>query len=400
VKRYVTLFLMLLNLSAAFAQLNTFYVTPISTNAGYVAAQDSHLVALNPAVTSNNLLLVFIDGSGSKTKDYTFFPKLAASLGYHVVSVAYPNSPTIGSVCAASADSMCYDNYRQEVCYGTPVSSSIAVDSLNSIHNRLVNLLTYLSTTYPSDGWGQFVTTNDVNWSSVVTSGHSQGSGHALYFAKTKAIHRVIMFAGVDDYSVRFNKPPHWVYSPSVTPPQNIYSFLHLQDDVEPYPHEYESLKAIGLVNGVDDSTIVDNKTTPYNNSHCLYTNVTPPHAGIASAYHDAPVVDYFTSVNGTQLLYNPVWTYMLTTAQTTGIAEALTNAEELTVYPNPASSEISWSLPSLLPADVEVFSLQGASVEKVKGQTHMDISALPAGVYLLTISQGNGVFHSRLIKN
>src|ERR1700756_1475565 len=137
----------------SFAQLNTFYVKPHVIDTAYLTAQDSHYVALSASATSNNLLLVFLDGSGSNTKDYTDIPKLAASLGYHVVSIAYPNSPTVGSLCDSSTDSLCFDKVRQEICYGTPVSSSVSVDTLNSINIRLTKLLHYLSATYPAKGW-------------------------------------------------------------------------------------------------------------------------------------------------------------------------------------------------------------------------------------------------------
>ncbi|HTA61940.1 MAG TPA: T9SS type A sorting domain-containing protein [Bacteroidia bacterium] len=376
-----------------FAQLSTFYVKPHLVDTAYVAAQDSHYVALNTSITSNNLLLVFIDGSGSNTKDYTFFPKLAASLGYHVVSIAYPNSPTVGSLCDASTDSLCFDKVRQEICYGTPVSNSVSVDTLNSINTRLVKLLQYLAVIYPSGNWGQFLSANNqVVWSNVVTSGHSQGSGHAMYLAKTQSVHRVIMFSGVDDYSTHFNKSAHWLFNTSLTPISNIYSFLHLQDDVEPYKYEYKNLKALGLFANGDDSTDVDIVATPYNNSHCLYTNVTPPHSTIPSAYHDATAVDYFTPVNGTQLLYNPVWTYMLTSISSTGINQIETNANQLKIYPNPASNEIFISSDKESIKNITITNLLGQFVineNDIMSQSNnlfkINLKNIPSGVYFIT---------------
>ena len=261
-----------------------------------------------------------------------------------MVSIAYPNSPTVGSLCDASSDSLCFDKVRQEICYGTPVSTLVSVDTFNCINTRLVKLLQFLLTTYPTDGWGQFLTGNIVTWNTIVTSGHSQGSGHAMYLAKTQAVNRVAMFSGVDDFSTHFNKPAHWIYNSGLTPISSIYSFLHLQDDVEPYPHEYSNMQALGLMSTGDDSTIVDNKTIPYNNSHCLYTNVTPPHVSIPSSYHDATVVDYFTPLSGSIPLYTPVWTYMLTTGSTSSINQLVQINNTLLVYPNPGRDKITLS--------------------------------------------------------
>ncbi|HKC68513.1 MAG TPA: T9SS type A sorting domain-containing protein [Bacteroidia bacterium] len=386
----------------SFAQLNTFYVKPHVIDTAYLTAQDSHYVALSASATSNNLLLVFLDGSGSNTKDYTDIPKLAASLGYHVVSIAYPNSPTVGSLCDSSTDSLCFDKVRQEICYGTPVSSSVSVDTLNSINIRLTKLLQYLSATYPANGWNQFLSNNNVVWSSVVTSGHSQGSGHAMYLAKTQSVHRVIMFSGVDDYSLHFNKSAHWLFNTSLTPTAGIYSFLHLQDDVEPYKYEYKNLQTLGLMANGDDSTNVDNLSTPYNNSHCLYTNATPSHSTIPSAYHDATAVDYFTPVNGTQLLFNPVWTYMLTALSTTDINQVETSNNQINIYPNPAANKVFILSDKNVSSNFTLTNLLGQVVLNQTDITSLsnnvytiNIQSLPAGVYF--INTGN--YYHKLIK-
>ena len=387
-----------------FAQLNTFYVQPHVIDTGYVAAQDSHYVALNKSVISNHLLLVFFDGSGSNTKDYLLFPKLAANLGYHTISLSYPNSPTVGSLCDASTDSLCFDQVRQEICYGTPVSTKVSVDTFNCIYTRLTKLLQYLAANYPTDGWEQFISNNNPVWSNIVTSGHSQGAGHAMYLAKTQNVHRVVMFSGVDDFSTHFNKAAHWIYNPGITPISNVYSFLHLQDDIESYPHEYQVIQALGMFSGGDDSTDVDNKTTPYTNSHCLYTNITPSHVTIPSSYHDATVVDYFTPLTGLQPLYSPVWTYMLTAINSTGIQQvSISNNYPVVVYPNPAATEIF----------VYTANTQGTTTLKISntlGQTVIpainftllsanilkaDVSNLPAGIYFLM----EGTYSHKFIK-
>ena len=376
-----------------FAQLNTFYVKPHAIDTGYLAAQDSHYVALNKAVNTNNLLLLLFDGSGSNTKDYLLFPNLAANLGYHVVSLAYPNSPTVGSLCDASSDSLCFDQVRQEICYGTPVSTKVSVDTFNCIYTRLTKLLQYLSATYPGDGWGQFISNNNPVWSSIVTSGHSQGAGHALYLAKTQNVHKVAMFSGVDDFSTHFNKAAHWIYGASVTPVNKIYSFLHLQDDVESYPHEYQNILALGMFAGGDDSTLVDTKTSPYSNSHCLYTNITPPHATIPSAYHDATVVDYFTPLNGAQPLYKPVWTYMLTdNSNSAGIQQMPGVKEPFEIYPNPVADAIFINRRADIGVSFKVVNTFGQTIldnnnfeAQVGFLFKANVSNLVPGVYFIT---------------
>ena len=89
---------------------------------------------------------------------------------------------------ANDPDPLVFDKYRQEACFGTPVSDDVAIDSLNSIHTRAVNLLLYLDLTYPADNWGQYLATSvTLDWSRIIVGGHSQGSGHACYLAKQLA---------------------------------------------------------------------------------------------------------------------------------------------------------------------------------------------------------------------
>ena len=80
---------------------------------------------------------------------------------------------------------MAFNKYRQEVCYGTPLSIEVAVDTLNSIYTRTVKLLNYLNITYPTQNWNQYlINPTTLDWSKITVGGHSQGGGHACYFAK------------------------------------------------------------------------------------------------------------------------------------------------------------------------------------------------------------------------
>src|ERR1700741_47470 len=144
-KHILLIFFLLCIKLTGFSQLSAFYVYPNATDNNYTMAQDSHYVALNNSVVSNGKLFVFIGGTGSLTKHYKHLPQLAANMGYHAVSISYPNFPSISASCGGSANSNCYEDFRQEVCYGTPLSSSVSVDTFNCIYTRLVKLLNYLA---------------------------------------------------------------------------------------------------------------------------------------------------------------------------------------------------------------------------------------------------------------
>jgi len=396
--KHILFTLLLLPALGARAQVTSFYVAPHAMDTAYTTAQDSSYVCIDASVASNGKLLIFLDGSGSNTKDYTYYPQLAAALGYHCISVAYPNSPTVGSLCSASSDSLCYDKVRQEICYGTDASTLVSVDTFNSIYTRTVKLLQYLAATYPSAGWDAFLSGGVPVWASIVMSGHSQGSGHALYFAKTHPVYRVVMFSGADDYSAWYSAPAHWIHNASATPVSSYYSFLHLQDDVVPYSEEFAIVQALGMTASGDDSTLVDHISFPYLNSHCLYTDATPNHVSIASSYHDATVVDFFTPLGGSGYLFDSVWYYTLQIPATTGI-ESPSQQPAFSLYPVPARDVINLLPQSTGAGRVQITDLSGRvliSVSAVfqKGSPMaMGIASLPPGAYVIQAQGATRLF-------
>jgi len=93
-------------------------------------------------------------------------------------------------------------------------------------------------------------------------------------------------------------------------------------------------------------------------------------------------------------------------TARTDGSTARLGNgsADQYTLYPNPASSVLSIARP--LNADpeqafsVRVFDLRGSEVKGLSfAEGQLDVSKLRAGIYMLTINDGNTTTHQRFVK-
>lgn len=126
--------------------------------------------------TSNNLnkRFLFLGGTGSSTKSYQTISNFAANLGYDVINLSYPNAVAAASL-SNNSDSLVFDKYRHEVCFGTPLSPQVTVDTLNSIYTRTLNLINYLHTTYPTQNWDQYLTgPTTLNWDKIAVGGHSQ----------------------------------------------------------------------------------------------------------------------------------------------------------------------------------------------------------------------------------
>ena len=175
----IGLFILTLISSLSFAQVTDFYVKPVDTDPGYASDEDSSYVLFNNS-SPNNRLVLFFGGTGSSPDAYGAFLPYCAELGFHVISLSYPNETAAASF-ASSSDLYAFDNYRQERCFGTPVSDAIDVDTFNSIFTRTTKLLNYLDVNYPSDGWDNYLSGTDVDWTNIVVAGHSQGSGHAPF---------------------------------------------------------------------------------------------------------------------------------------------------------------------------------------------------------------------------
>jgi pimeloyl-ACP methyl ester carboxylesterase len=368
-----------------FSQTQTFYVKPIQTDINYSAIEDSNYVVRN--ITTNlNKLVLFIGGSYSSPKDYSLFCQYPASIGFDVISLKYPNNVAAFSA-GTSSDSLVFNKYRQELCFGTPTTTLLAVDTLNSIYTRTLKLIQYLAFTYPSQNWGQYLATpTTLDWSKIIVSGHSQGSGHACYLAKYFPVERLLMFSGPNDYSTYYNRPANWLRQSGITPIIKYFNFLHIQDEIVPFNYQFSNIKALGMLQA-DDTTIVDGLSIPFSNSHCLYTNI--------------PAVSYHNSTIGAYPALPMVWNYMLTANVVSGVKELSENNTPLFIYPNPTNSNFTIEIPiNITSKNILLYDVFGQLLLSKKtdsfSTTDIDLFSYPNGLYFIVV--GNQT--TKIIKN
>lgn len=377
-KNVFTLILLIVT-STCYAQINTFYVQPNEIDINYDTDQDSNLIIRN-TTTNINKLFLFIGGTGSKAFSYKNISNFAGNLGYDVINLSYPNSVAAASL-SNNTDSLAFNKFRQEVCYGTPISDAVTVDSLNSIYTRTVKLLTYLNSTYPTQNWSQYLSNSTtLDWSKIAVGGHSQGGGHASFFAKFHDVERVIMLSSPNDYSDHFSKSANWLREAGATAMNKHFAYLSLLDEMVTFNKQLINLEDLGLY-PLFDSTFVDNASQPYNNSHFLYTTQAP---GLTILHHNSPIK--YSSIN------TSVWEYMLTSTSTADLIEIESN-NDLSIYPNPTSSSVTISSKSNL-------QHKAYTVKNVSGQTilegkvslnpsfSLDFSQLENGIYFLNMDK------------
>ncbi|MBE9511697.1 MAG: T9SS type A sorting domain-containing protein [Bacteroidetes bacterium] len=354
----ITILLLAINLNL-FSQLQTFYVSPNQTDPNYTT-QDSNYIARNTSTQIDKLFL-FFGGSFSSPGNYKFICKVAANLGYNAISLCYPNSVPVYPL-GSTADSLVFDKFRQEICFGTPQSIFVSVDTLNSIYTRILKLIQYLSVTYPSQNWEQYLLSpTTLDWSKIVVSGHSQGSGHSAYLAKFFQVERNVMFSGPNDYSSHYNRSAHWLRQAGVTPTSKQFVFLHLRDEAVPFSQQFENISGMGMLQ-TNDTNIIDNVLPPYSNSHCLYSNIEP---SVSGKYHSSTCVGIYTPMDSGDTVFLPVWQYMLTTSVTTGTINLKAEIPETRIYPNPTTG--IFAIEGEIIKSVEIINITGQTVYKIK---------------------------------
>ena len=387
----ITILFLALNL-ISFSQLQTFYVSPNQTDPNYTL-QDSNYIAINTSIQINKLFL-FLGGTYSSPKHYRFICEVAANLGYDAISLCYPNNVPAYPL-GNSSDSLVFDKFRQEICFGTPQSPFVSVDTLNSIYTRTLKLIQYLSATYPSQNWGQYLLSpTTLDWSKIAVSGHSQGSGHAAYLAKYFQVERNVMFSGPNDYSSYYNHSAHWLRQAGITPTNKQFVFLHLQDEVVPFEHQFINITGLGMLQS-DDTTIVDNVLLPYLNSHCLYSNIEP---AIAGKYHNSTCIGIYTPMNSGDTVFLPVWQYMLTST-VTGITSPNVEFLKIKVYPNPTTGIFTIEGKNI--KSIVILNIRGQTIKRLlidNYQLSINLSNQPKGVYMIKIVTDKGTTVKKVV--
>ncbi len=204
------------------AEPRTIEVNPAVTGPNVVLARGPHRLTLDSEVAPNGLLLLSLGGTNSLPSDLGAIGEVAASLGYKVAALDYPNS-VISTKAREDGSPDGFTQFREEIVLGSPVSSIVEVDQANSIENRLTLLLRAAGSDY-----AEFLDGDKPRWSRIVALGHSQGAGHAAYLGKRRPLRAVVMLAGPQDTSERGVSP--WLSMPSETAPESFFALLHRED--------------------------------------------------------------------------------------------------------------------------------------------------------------------------
>ena len=370
-------------------------VQPAETDARIETFNNNHLIYFNPDALKKDKLFLFLPGTGGVPAVYREILKVAANLGYHAVGLMYPNELAINIACALTLDTTCHSRARKEIITGQDMHPLYSVDSINSISNRLFQLLRYLSDHFPSENWDTFISGDSIHWQKLIVAGHSQGAGHAGFLGTIRRIDRAILIAGMD-WIPLFMRPADWHSTSGKTPAENYYGFAHEMDERVNFERLQYAWQASGMMN-FGEWVSVDSFEIPYNQSHILSTRAIP--FGDPERYHNAPVVDFNTPRNEHgDLSFVPVWEYLIdfegtVTSAKTGEA---TSRKDFHIYPNPAFDKCHIVCENhSTPHSVWILDAIGNKTllhHRINCNFSLQTSHLPPGIYFLQFRTNNDI--------
>ncbi len=225
--------------------------------------------------------------------------------GLHYIQVHYANgwfsklSPKQGD------DDQYLGNIRLEAATGMDASKAVSIPRPDSIAERAIQFVKYLSKKNPQGKWEQFLTKDgkDLQWEKVTLAGSSHGSTTSARFAKQQRVGRVVMFCGPrDHYDV-------WQGLPSATPANRYFGFTHVLDTGWSGDHYCRSWELLGL-HEFGPIVDVDQVGAPYQNSRRLITAADVN--GDAKRAHSCVVPGRAAVKNDKgEMIHEDVWRYL-----------------------------------------------------------------------------------------
>ena len=116
------------------------------------------------------------------------------------------------------------------------------------------------------------------------------------------------MFAAMD-WITLLNRNADWITWNGLTAAHKYYGFIHEDDELIDFTNIQTTWDNYRM-NNFGNLVLVDTSSSPYNNSHKLYTSETP--ANDSSKFHGCIVADAYTPMDMGGPVFASVWTYMI----------------------------------------------------------------------------------------
>lgn len=218
-----------------------------------------HMIRTGDRLAEDGKLHVFIGGTGAVPTGQhcgSNYMQVVSISGWASIALSYEwanhadQAKNVECVNTGSNDAcqQLLKEYHHAVCYGGSAAGLTNVHVSGSILGRLVTLLVWLANTRrPSEGWGTLLRKDPtsagatgeldelvdcVDWSRIVLSGHSQGSGHVAYLGQRIPFGRIVLLSGPQEASVNDNDVmdvPHWLDDKFKA--SEVYALMHKDEE-------------------------------------------------------------------------------------------------------------------------------------------------------------------------
>lgn len=305
-------------------------VDPRQTDSAITADPLMPNFAIRPVGTAKGKLAVLFNGTGASPAALTQLGNRLARDGFHVIGLRYASA--VSTVWACDGDDLltdpeCHRSFRGEVTFGRDVADpdgvssnhpSVNVSKADSVVNRLTKMVGLMHQQYPLDGWDAFQQSEELqctqadttfggcalDWTEIVTVGHSQGAGVALYLSKFFALDRVVMLSGPYDV---FRTDDQTVVAPWITegdfevPPSRIATFSHVND------YDLATHRAAADALGIPGVEVPVTSPRPYGYSNRLISSIQPGCPLDSAAAHNSTATDACS----TSTQHSAAWSYL-----------------------------------------------------------------------------------------
>src|SRR5260221_1580786 len=170
----------LLYATLARAEVTSFSVLPSATDPAIKTFNTPHWIYVNRDIVVEHKeglaqdrqeLLLWLTGTHIKGtprgngKTAASFCELAANLGYHVISLSYPNDIAAAQF-REKRDPDAFERFRMAIIQGGH-TKYISIERAESIENRLIKLLLHFKAIRPNEHWERFLNEDGtIKWES------------------------------------------------------------------------------------------------------------------------------------------------------------------------------------------------------------------------------------------
>ena len=297
-----------------------------------IANDPVHLSFAYAPATPRGQLAVLFNGTGAGPLSMSRMGARLAESGFHVIGLRYESSVSTQWACAPAdleLEPDCHRAFRAEVVYGAGVEDpdgvahdhpDVSVNAANSVVNRLIQHVSYMQLSRPSDGWEQFQAGGEgactpsetydgcePRWDRIVPLGHSQGAGVALYLGKHHPVARIAMLSGAYDavpVEGGYEAAPWVAEGGFEVSSSDIASFSHTSDPAIAIHRAVAD--ALGLAGPEVD---IGSSARPYGGSGRLLTSQSPACPFDTSPSHNSTATDLCAPASA----HDEPWRYLAT---------------------------------------------------------------------------------------